>query len=85
HEALRYGLGERLMAELFDRVVEASELSGIFARGTLSRALRRAGAEPETLSRSTLSAALPEIRRAIAPFVERRIDEVMGNIERLTR
>ncbi len=71
--------------DLFDKLVEASELSPIFARSSLARALRRAGVDADTLTPARLEAALPEIRRTLAPFVETRLDAAMLKIERLCK
>ncbi len=55
---------------LFDRLVEISGLSPLFARATLSRALTRAGAKPETLSAEQLKAALPELEKTLRVFLQ---------------
>ena len=70
---------------LFDQLVQASELSALFARPTLERALKRANIDPVRMSRADLAKALPEIRRSISPFLTARLAVVMANVESLTR
>jgi hypothetical protein len=70
---------------LFDRVVQLSELSSLFARATLERALKRANVDPQRMTRADLERALPEIRRSISPFITARLDVVMTNLENLVR
>jgi hypothetical protein len=70
---------------LFERVVQASELSSLFARPTLERALKRANVDPQKMTRADLEKALPEIRRSISPFITARLDAVMAKLEHLTR
>jgi DNA-binding response OmpR family regulator len=63
-----------LEGSLFARAAAATGLSGILARDTLARALRRAGIDPATASPSDLLRAMPNIREALAMFY--RADEV---------
>lgn len=70
---------------LFDKLLQASELSAIFGRLTLERALKRARVDPERLTSAELARALPELRRSLSAFVPDRLDAVMSRIEALTR
>jgi hypothetical protein len=70
---------------LFERVVEECGLSPLFARNSIARAMKRAGVDPAKLTPSDLGRALPEIRRALTPFIETEIDKAMGRIERMAR
>jgi hypothetical protein len=54
---------------LFDRVVQQSGLSSVFARASLARALSRVAAKPETLSPQQLQAALPEVEKLLRVFL----------------
>ena len=78
-------MGSSLTESLFDQLVQASELSALFGRSTLERALRRAGVDPQRMTRADLERALPEIRRSIHPFLTTRLSAVMVNIESLVR
>jgi DNA-binding response OmpR family regulator len=53
---------------LFARAAAATGLSGLLARDTLTKALRRAGVEPSTLSSAELLRAMPAIREALGIF-----------------
>lgn len=69
------------MAALFESLVAASGLSPIFARSTLKRACERAGIDPNMMTRSELSRALPSIRKALETFlpppdVDKRMKEI---------
>jgi len=66
---------------MLDQIITASGLSPIFARGAITRALRRAGVTDDQLTRVAARTALPEIRRAIEPFMQTKTDEVMRTIE----
>jgi hypothetical protein len=70
---------------LFERVVTECGLSPLFARNSISRALKRAGSDPAKLTAADLVRALPEIRRALAPFIETDLDKAMARIERMTK
>lgn len=70
---------------LFDRLVQVSELSSLFARATLERALRRASVDPQRMNRSDLEKAIPEIRRSLSAFHTTRLDPVMTSIQNLAR
>lgn len=70
---------------LFDKIVSASRLSPIFARGAIERALARTGARGDTLTRTQARAALPEIQRSIQPFLQAETEAVMADIEALLR
>lgn len=72
-----------VVSALFDQLVVASELSPIFGRGALSRALARLGLLPDRLTKADLMRALPEITRTIRPYLGDRTDEVSMNIQRL--
>jgi hypothetical protein len=73
------------MSELFDRVVETSELSPLFARNALQRACARAGVQASALTRADLRAALPEIERTIRTYLDEQTQVVMGRIQELSR
>ncbi len=68
---------------LFDKIVSASRLSPIFARGAIERALARTGARSDTLTRTQARAALPEIKKSIQPFLQAETEQVMTDIEAL--
>jgi hypothetical protein len=68
---------------LFDKVIAASELSPLFAKTTVERALRRGGVNPETLTRQDLRRASSELRRSLVGFLGDRIDAVMAKIDAL--
>ncbi len=78
-------MAEKLTGTLLDRVIEECGLSAIFARQSVSRALTRAGVDPNTMTPATLKAALPELRKSLQPFLEGRTDDVMKRLESLTR
>ena len=69
---------------LLDRIIAASRLSPIFARGAIERALQRSGISPAELTRTNVKRALPELKRAVRPFMqtETETDAVMKEIER---
>jgi hypothetical protein len=67
---------------LLERIIEASKLSPIFARGAIERALQRSGLTPAELTRSNVKRAMPELRRAVEPFMQADTDAVMKEIER---
>jgi hypothetical protein len=54
---------------LLDRLVEASGLSGVFARASIVRALERSGVDTSRLTRGDIKRALPEIERALSVFM----------------
>ena len=58
------------MSDLFERVVETSGLSPLFARNALQRACARAGVQPGALTPSALRTALPEIERTIRTYLD---------------
>jgi hypothetical protein len=68
---------------LFDGVVRQCGLSPVFARPAIKRALLRAGVTPEALTRAALRQALPEIRKALEPFLERETDAALRRLEQL--
>ena len=68
---------------LFDSVVRQCGLSPMFARPAMKRALLRAGVTPDTLTRSALRGALPEIRKSLEPFLERETDAALRRLEQL--
>jgi DNA-binding response OmpR family regulator len=74
---------------MFAQIVAASGLSTSVGRGTLERACRRAGIEPDQMSCTDLPSALPAIRDALAVFydpteVARRVSAISA-IARLAR
>ena len=70
---------------LLERVVVASELSPVFARKAIERALRRASVDPARLNEADLQRALPELRRTLKTYLETRAEVVMRQIELLAR
>ena len=54
---------------LYDKVIAASGLSEVFARGTIKRACSRVGINAETMNSSELARALPSIEQALAVFL----------------
>jgi hypothetical protein len=73
------------MSTLFDRVVETSGLSPLFARNALQRACARAGVEPKVLTPSALRTALPEIERTIQTYLDAQTPSVMERLQALAR
>jgi hypothetical protein len=73
------------VSDLFDRIVEASGLSPLFARNALQRALTRAGVQANSLTRKDLHTALPEIERTIETYLDRQTTGAMERIRDLTR
>jgi hypothetical protein len=53
----------------FERVVEHSGLSPIFARSVIRRTVERAGLSAERLRVSEVEALLPELERALSAFL----------------
>jgi hypothetical protein len=71
---------------LFDKVIAASGLSEVFARGTIKRACSRVGVVAETMSPSELARALSSIEQALAVFLPAdQKDSRMQAIRALTR
>ena len=68
---------------VFERVVAECGLSALFARSSITRALKRAGVVSEALTQKDLARALPEIRQTLAPFIESELDAAMSRIERI--
>ena len=68
---------------LFERLVVECGLSGLFARNSMARALKRAGVVPDLMTQEDLARALPEIRKALAPFLDKDLDARMARIQRL--
>lgn len=54
---------------LFEKVIAASGLSEVFARGTIKRACSRVGVNAETMNAADLARALPSIEQALAVFL----------------
>jgi hypothetical protein len=73
------------MTDLFERVVEQSGLSPLFARNALQRACARAGVEAKALSPSGLRTALPEIERTIKTYLDTQTPSVMERLQSLAR
>src|SRR5262249_8305545 len=63
-------VADSVMNDLMAQVVAASGLSSIFAERSIARALRRAGFDPDALSRPDLKRALPEIGKMLATFMD---------------
>jgi|GEM_PF-3480149 len=73
------------MSELFERVVEVSGLSPLFARNALQRACTRAGVQATALTRADLRTAMPEIERTIRTYLHEQTAGVMIRIQDLSR
>lgn len=73
------------MTPLFDRLLQESGLSPLFARSALQRACARAGVDAQTLSPSGLRTALPEIERTIRTYLHAQTDGTMLRIQALLR
>jgi hypothetical protein len=56
--------------KLLALVIERSGLSSIFAEKTLTRALLKAGVDPQRMTPQDLARALPEIERALATYMD---------------
>jgi len=54
---------------LFDKVIAASGLSEVFARGTIKRACSRVGVTAESMSPAELARALGSIEQALSVFL----------------
>ena len=66
---------------LLDEVVEASGLTALIAPFTVSRLLISAGVTPQELTPADLKAALPELERGLAVYLQP--DELQQALERL--
>lgn len=72
---------------LFEQLVLMSGLPGVVARGSMKRALDRAGVDVVSLTPEGLGRALDEIRSTLsvflpAPEVARQMDQIMGLVKR---
>jgi hypothetical protein len=79
---------EATMAEakkLFDRVVEVCGLSPVFAKNSLTRAIKRCGFSPETLTKEELAKCLPEIRNMLKLYLSETLEASFANITALTK
>ncbi len=66
---------------LLERLVEASGLSGVFAKASIVRALERSGVNVARLTAADVRKAMPELSRALgvfmsAPEVKRHVDRI---------
>ena len=68
---------------VFEQLVEQCGLSKLFARRAMERACERAGVEADQLQLTDLALLMPEIDRAIRPFLEP--DEHQAALARLTQ
>lgn len=78
-----------LRISLFEQVVTASGLSSVIGPSTISRACRRAGVEPLSMSPADLIHALPAIQDTLRVFLnetehQRRIDAIAALAESAT-
>jgi hypothetical protein len=73
------------MSDLFNRVVDVSGLSPLFARNALQRACARAGVHSDGLTRGDLRTALPEIERTIRTYLHEQTPGVMTRLQELAR
>ena len=72
--------------KLFEQLIERSGLSPVFARNSLTRAIARANATPETLTAEQLREALGEVARVLRVFLdEAEVSRRLSDIERLAR
>jgi hypothetical protein len=69
--------------DLFEKVVERSGLSSIFAGKALARAFAKAGIDPRTLAPTDLTRALPEIERVLKTYLDGA--EVAQNMKRVAQ
>jgi hypothetical protein len=69
---------------LFDQLVAECGLSALFARSAMTRALKRTGAAPDTLTPKALAHALPEIKQTLAPYIEGELDAAMKRLAALS-
>ena len=69
--------------KLFEEVAAVTGLSKIIARGTIQRALATVSANVETATPEDYVAAMPELRRKVAAFVDDR--DTIKRIDRLER
>jgi hypothetical protein len=65
----------------FRRLVEMCGLSTMFADHAMARAIVRAGIWPERMLASDIPAVIPEVERAIKPFLEEHEAELV--VERI--
>jgi hypothetical protein len=70
-------------ATLFEALVARCGLSPVIAPSTMTRACRKAGVEPQTLTPASLTKALPSIRDMLNIFLdaqeaERRIQAIQA-------
>ena len=67
---------------LFAEVVEVTGVSSIIARGTVQRALATVRATIETATDEDYVEAMPQLRKKLAPFVDK---DALGRLEKLER
>ncbi len=73
------------MMDLFERLVETSGLSPLFARNALRRACARAGVEADLLTPRSLQEALPEIERTLQTYLNHETKAALERIQALVR
>lgn len=75
------------MHSLFERVVAASGIAPILAKGVIMRSCIRAGVkDPERMSRTDLKQALPDIYRTLELYLTPdELDESFGIITRIAK
>lgn len=67
---------------IFRELVERCGLSSMFATHAMSRAIVRAGVRSETMTAADLPTVLPEIERAIRPFLpNHRVLDIMTALQ----
>lgn len=71
--------------KLFDRVVEKSRLSPIFAKNSMTRVVKRCGFSPDTLTKEELAKCLPEIKSMLQLYLGKDLDVAMANIAALVK
>jgi hypothetical protein len=71
---------------LFDKLLTATGLSPVFARASITRALARVSAKPDTLSVDQIKTALPELEKVLRVFLQAdELPKRLADIQRLTR
>lgn len=68
------------MSGAFEEVVQLSGLSPIFARAVVRRCVERAGLTPERLAPREVEAVLPDLERALLPFLGKATDSQIARI-----
>jgi hypothetical protein len=65
---------------LFQRIVEASGLSRLFAEGMIANCCRKAGVSPASITSENLPRVLDEVEKAVRMFKPDDADRLMSNM-----